>query len=34
MGAAGASGDAFPAHNFVFGESFKTLLRTSGIPVD
>jgi 3-hydroxyacyl-[acyl-carrier-protein] dehydratase len=34
MGAAGASGDAFPAHNFVFGESFKTLLRTSGFPID
>lgn len=25
------SGLAFPAHNFVFGESFKTLLRMSGI---
>lgn len=25
------SGIEFPAHNFVFGESFKTLLRTSGI---
>lgn len=25
------SGLAFPAHNFVFGEGFKTLLRTSGI---
>lgn len=33
MGAAGATGDAFPSHNFVFGESFKTLLRTSGFPV-
>jgi 3-hydroxyacyl-[acyl-carrier-protein] dehydratase len=33
MGGAGASGEAFPAHNFVFGESFKTLLRTSGFPV-
>lgn len=34
MGAAGASGDAFPEHNFVFGESFKTLLRTSGFPIE
>jgi hypothetical protein len=34
MGAAGAAGDAFPAHNFVFGESFKTLLRTSGFAVE
>lgn len=25
------SGLEFPAHNFVFGESFKTLLRMSGI---
>lgn len=33
MGGAGAAGDAFPAHNFVFGEGFKTLLRTSGIAV-
>jgi 3-hydroxyacyl-[acyl-carrier-protein] dehydratase len=33
MGGAGASGDAFPEHNFVFGEAFKTLLRTSGFPV-
>lgn len=30
-GAAGQAGSDFPAHNFVFGESFKTLLRTSGI---
>ncbi|CAN5726947.1 hypothetical protein BH11PLA1_BH11PLA1_05530 [soil metagenome] len=30
MGGAGAAGTDFPAHNFVFGESFKTLLRTSG----
>ncbi|MBC7834623.1 MAG: beta-hydroxyacyl-ACP dehydratase [Phycisphaerales bacterium] len=30
MGAAGAPGAAFPKHNFVFGEGFKTLLRTSG----
>ncbi len=34
MGGAGAAGDAFPEHNFVFGESFKTLLRTSGFPVE
>ncbi len=33
MGAAGQSGLAFPAHNFVFGETFKTLLRTSGIAI-
>lgn len=25
------AGAEFPEHNFVFGESFKTLLRTSGI---
>lgn len=25
------SGREFPKHNFVFGDSFKTLLRTSGI---
>jgi 3-hydroxyacyl-[acyl-carrier-protein] dehydratase len=25
------AGRAFPEHNFVFGEGFKTLLRTSGI---
>lgn len=31
MGGAGQSGVAFPSHNFVFGESFKTLLRSSGI---
>jgi 3-hydroxyacyl-[acyl-carrier-protein] dehydratase len=31
MGAAGQAGSDFPAHNFVFGEAFKTLLRTSGI---
>lgn len=30
MGGAGVAGADFPAHNFVFGESFKTLLRTSG----
>lgn len=28
------SGMVFPEHNFVFGEGFKTLLRTSGIAVD
>ncbi len=27
MGGAGAPGDAFPEHNFVFGEAFMTLLR-------
>lgn len=27
------AGLQFPAHNFVFGESFKTLLRTSGIEI-
>lgn len=27
------AGHAFPEHNFVFGEGFKTLLRTSGIDV-
>lgn len=26
------AGQTFPKHNFVFGESFKTLLRLSGIP--
>lgn len=26
-------GAEFPAHNFVFGDGFKTLLRTSGIAV-
>lgn len=25
------AGTTFPEHNFVFGESFKTLLRTSGV---
>lgn len=34
MGGAGATGDAFPEHNFVFGDSFKTLLRTSGFPIE
>jgi 3-hydroxyacyl-[acyl-carrier-protein] dehydratase len=33
MGGAGRTGEAFPAHNFVFGDTFKTLLRTSGIAV-
>lgn len=33
MGQAGRAGEAFPEHNFVFGEGFKTLLRTSGIGV-
>ncbi len=28
------AGVEFPEHNFVFGESFKTLLRSSGIAVD
>ncbi|MFN0012790.1 MAG: beta-hydroxyacyl-ACP dehydratase [Phycisphaerales bacterium] len=31
MGGAGQTGSDFPAHNFVFGESFKMLLRTSGL---
>ena len=31
MGQAGRPGESFPDHNFVFGESFKTLLRTSGV---
>lgn len=30
MGQAGVPGVDFPVGNFVFGESFKTLLRTSG----
>ncbi len=33
MGGAGRTGESFPEHNFVFGEAFKTLLRTSGIAV-
>lgn len=33
QGAAGRPGESFPSHNFVFGDGFKTLLRTSGIPV-
>lgn len=28
---ANRTGQVFPEHNFVFGESFKTLLRTSGV---
>ncbi|MBL8875917.1 MAG: beta-hydroxyacyl-ACP dehydratase [Phycisphaerae bacterium] len=28
------SGEKFPEHNFVFGESFKTLLRSSGVAGD
>jgi len=28
------AGMDFPAHNFVFGENFKTLLRSSGIDFD
>ena len=31
MGGAGQTGSDFPAHNFVFGEGFKTLLRSSGL---
>jgi 3-hydroxyacyl-[acyl-carrier-protein] dehydratase len=27
------AGARFPEHNFVFGDTFKTLLRTSGIPI-
>ena len=34
QGGAGQAGSDFPEHNFVFGESFKTLLRSSGIAVD
>lgn len=33
MGQAGKPGEAFPTHNFVFGEGFKTLLRTSGVAI-
>ncbi len=33
QGGAGRSGEAFPEHNFVFGEGFKTLLRCSGIAI-
>lgn len=28
------AGVAFPSHNFVFSDAFRTLLRTSGIPAD
>lgn len=31
MGSAGIAGEDFPAHNFVFGPSFKTLLASSGV---
>lgn len=31
MGGAGQTGADFPAHNFVFGDGFKTLLRSSGL---
>lgn len=31
QGGAGQTGQDFPAHNFVFGEGFQTLLRSSGI---
>jgi len=30
-GGAGQTGVDFPAHNFVFGEGFRTLLRSSGV---
>lgn len=30
QGGAGKAGSDFPSHNFVFGEGFKTLLRSSG----
>lgn len=33
QGGAGRTGESFPEHNFVFGESFKTLLRTSGVTI-
>lgn len=33
MGGAGRTGEDFPEHNFVFGDSFKTLLRVSGIAI-
>jgi 3-hydroxyacyl-[acyl-carrier-protein] dehydratase len=33
QGGAGRTGESFPEHNFVFGEGFKTLLRTSGIAI-
>lgn len=33
QGGAGRTGEGFPEHNFVFGEGFKTLLRTSGIAI-
>ncbi len=33
LGGAGRAGESFPEHNFVFGEGFKTLLRTSGVAI-
>ncbi len=27
------AGEQFPAENFVFGDAFKTLLRTSGVQI-
>jgi 3-hydroxyacyl-[acyl-carrier-protein] dehydratase len=33
QGGAGRTGESFPEHNFVFGEGFKTLLRTSGVKI-
>lgn len=33
QGGAGRTGEGFPEHNFVFGESFKMLLRTSGVAI-
>ena len=33
QGGAGRTGESFPEHNFVFGEGFKTLLRTSGVAI-
>lgn len=27
------AGTAYPEHNFVFGEAFRTLLRSSGVPI-
>ena len=33
-GGAGQAGLDFPAHNFVFGEQFKSILRCSGYPVE
>ncbi len=33
MAGAGMAGMEYPEHNFIFGESFKTVLRSSGIAV-